>query len=139
MLGSTERRCVGGGATEHTHHVGQRHGGDEAQSHGHQRAQQDDGEAPHVECHALVAHQSEEVGAHVESKGIDKECESEGLGKVEHTVVYVEPEVSGNDAEEEHEGNAQGNALDMYLAQHESTGNDERQHHSSLQCRMDIE
>ena len=106
LLGGTERRRVGGGATQDAHHIGHAHGQHEGERNGHNGAHHDDGEAPHVKLYALMPHQSEEVGTDIQAEGVDKERQSEGLGKIEHLLVGAQVEVSRQDAYEEHEGYA---------------------------------
>ena len=116
LRGGTEGRCVGRSTAEQTCH---HRYADACQRRECQRkggAQDDDGQTPHVEHHALVAQGAEEVGTHMQSQTVDKHRQAEGLGIVERHLVNRHADVAGYDTHEKHEGDAQRDAHDTYLA-----------------------
>ncbi len=139
LRGRAKGRRVGGGATEQAHHVGQADTRDGHQGKGKQGARDDDGQAPQVERHALMAERPEDVGAHVEAETIDKHREAEGLGIVEHRGVDGQPQVAGQDADEEDESHAQRDSHHLDLAQGHAYGNDQRNDNHRLGGRVDGE
>ena len=66
---------------------------------------------------AFVAHGAEEVRAHIESQHVYKHGKSETLGKLQHVLVDGESEMTRHDAHKEYESYAEGDSLDMNLAQ----------------------
>ena len=117
LLGSTQSRSIGGGTAENAHHIGQAHGQHQAQGKREYGAHGDDSQAPEIERDALVAHRTEEVGTYIETQHIHEHGESEALGKLQHVLVDGESEMARHDAHKEYESYAEGDSLDMNLAQ----------------------
>ena len=114
--GGTEGGGVGGGATENAHHVGQTDVGQGNQDDGKHGAQHDDAQTPQVECHAFLAQRTEKVGADMQAEAVDKHGEAEGLDEVKHRSVDAQMQVSCKNADEENEGDSQGDTADFELS-----------------------
>ena len=72
LLGGTQGGRVGRGSAEDTHHIAHRNGTELADEDGHQCAQQDDTEAQHIQLDTSLAEGTEEAGAYLQAKFIDK-------------------------------------------------------------------
>ena len=79
-----------------------------------------------------MAQRSEKVGAHMQPQAIDKHRQAERLGVVERHLVDGHADIAGHDAHEKHEGDAQRDAHDTYLAQSQTCRNDQGDNDNSL-------
>ena len=126
LLGGTQSRRIGSGSAKNTNHVGHVHGQNVAQKDGHERTRKDDGQPPEVELDTFVAQRTEEVGAYIEAKRVDKHGESEALGKEQDVVIERETIVTADDTDEENKGYAERNALIVEFAKCKSQGTNGR-------------
>lgn len=136
LLGGAERGGVGRRSAEHAHEVGYVLPALEREGESHEGAEDDDCEGEKVELDATLAEGAEKARSDLESELVDEEHESEALGVGEHRRVYRQSEVSGEDAGEEHEGDAERYAADAQFAQTETYRDDKSQHHKRLQGRL---
>ena len=117
LLGSTQSRRIGSSTTENAHHIRQTDRQHQAQGERENGSHGDDCQAPEIERDTLVAHRTEEVRTHIESQHIHEHSESETLGKLQHVLIDGESEMTRHDTHEKYEGYAEGDSLDMNLAQ----------------------
>lgn len=122
LLGRTQGRRVGSGATQHTHHVGQAYARQPHGQQGNECAQQDDAYGQQVERGAALTERTDKTRTHLKAQRIDKEHQSETLGIGEHVVVNGQAEATGQNAAEKYESYAQREAAHVNFAQHEPYG-----------------
>ena len=139
LLCGAKSRSVGCGSAEDAYHVGHAYGQHKAERESHHRAENYYSHAPYIERHTLLAHHADEVGAHVQSQGIDEERQAERLGEIEHLRVGREVKATSHNTDEKHECHTKRYSLDVHLAEGESYRHDERQHNDGLYCRVNRE
>ena len=122
LLGGTQRRGVGCGSAEQTHHVGQIDSGERHQHDGEERTQEYHAQRPQIEGQSFTTERTEEVGAHAETQHIDKDDQSEGLGVSQTLGIDGHADMSGKNTNKKHESHAQRHAHQAHLAQGEAQG-----------------
>ena len=95
-----------------------------------------DGETPHVERHAFVAHHAHKAWSYVQTEGVDEKQQAECLCKFDHLGVGAEAELTSDNAYEEHKSYSERDAAYMELAKCKSGSSYQRKHNGCLCGRV---
>ncbi len=127
---------VGHGAGQDAHRGIGGQGKEPAQQDRRRHAQQDHGRGQEVDGQALAAQGREKSGADLQADRIDEQDQAEILDEIDDRFVDAQLKMGGQDAGEQHAGNAEADAEKADLAQQDADGNDQAQDQDGMGGRV---
>ena len=89
--------------------------------------------------HTIMKNQRKEVRKQINSKQKNENCEYETFYNFENVIIDGESEMTRHDTHEKYEGYAEGDSLDMNLAQGKTQSTNKRKNDDDMHSRMHVD